>query len=322
MNKQEYLEKLEGLLKHKLSRSEIDDIMRDYAEYFEEGRRQSKQDSEISAKLGDPEIVAQELIEESRQENEYHTEEKTKTSGVKNWWDKNVTPRMNREKIEKESEQKIEENGEQTEKTEVQRRPNIFTRAWVKVKNLWVNRKKSPRKTGEGMFLRSVHAFWRGVHWCIFLMMGAVLMMGAAGVTGMLLFVSGIFLFLLAMVFLVAILMDCVAVLGIILSGFGFAFFEHMGLAILTTSIAGFGLFTLLSLLCVKFFKSSCGEIKGIAGWSGKLWMRIFHKVESWLVQQEEVSDLQSQEKEEQEPQQNEEISLQPSLPSICETEE
>lgn len=43
MNKQEYLERLEACLKHKLSRDEIEDIMRDYAEYFEEGRRQSKQ---------------------------------------------------------------------------------------------------------------------------------------------------------------------------------------------------------------------------------------------------------------------------------------
>lgn len=67
MNKMEYLERLESCLKWKVSKRELDDIMRDYAEYFEEGRRQSKADSEISAKLGDPEIVAQQIIEESRQ---------------------------------------------------------------------------------------------------------------------------------------------------------------------------------------------------------------------------------------------------------------
>ena len=72
MNKQEYLQRLETCLRHKLSREEIDDIMRDYAEYFEEGRRQSKQDSEISAKLGDPELVAQQLIEESQEQNTEH----------------------------------------------------------------------------------------------------------------------------------------------------------------------------------------------------------------------------------------------------------
>ena len=68
MNKQEYLERLQACLKHKLSKEEIEDIMRDYAEYFEEGRRQSKQDSEIAAKLGDPELVAEQLIEESQEQ--------------------------------------------------------------------------------------------------------------------------------------------------------------------------------------------------------------------------------------------------------------
>lgn len=65
MNKMEYLSKLEACLKRRLSKAEINDIMRDYAEYFEEGRRQSKSDSEISAKLGDPEMVARQIIEES-----------------------------------------------------------------------------------------------------------------------------------------------------------------------------------------------------------------------------------------------------------------
>lgn len=70
MNKQEYLERLQECLKHKLPREEIEDIMRDYAEYFEEGRRQSQQDSQIAAKLGDPELVAQQLIEESQEQAE------------------------------------------------------------------------------------------------------------------------------------------------------------------------------------------------------------------------------------------------------------
>ena len=70
MNKQEYLERLQACLKHKLSKEEIEDIMRDYAEYFEEGRRQSKQDSEIAAKLGDPELVAEQLIEESQEQQD------------------------------------------------------------------------------------------------------------------------------------------------------------------------------------------------------------------------------------------------------------
>lgn len=50
MSKQEYLDKLEACLRHYLSREEIDDILRDYAEYFEKGagraigQRDSRQD--------------------------------------------------------------------------------------------------------------------------------------------------------------------------------------------------------------------------------------------------------------------------------------
>ena len=63
MTKESYLQALENLLKKHLSKSEIDDILRDYGEYFDDGRRQNKTDTEISAKLGDPEIIAQQFIE-------------------------------------------------------------------------------------------------------------------------------------------------------------------------------------------------------------------------------------------------------------------
>ncbi len=70
MNKLEYLGQLETILKKKrLSRAEVDDIIRDYAEFFEEGRRQGQSDAEISAKLGSPELIAQQLSEESEQEH-------------------------------------------------------------------------------------------------------------------------------------------------------------------------------------------------------------------------------------------------------------
>ena len=64
MTKESYLQALESLLKKHMSKSEIDDILRDYEEYFNDGRRQNKTDTEISAKLGDPEIIAQQFIEE------------------------------------------------------------------------------------------------------------------------------------------------------------------------------------------------------------------------------------------------------------------
>lgn len=66
MNKEEYLHMLEICLKKHLSKSEVDDILMDYGEYFEDGRRQNKTDIEISAKLGPPEIIAQQFIEESK----------------------------------------------------------------------------------------------------------------------------------------------------------------------------------------------------------------------------------------------------------------
>ncbi len=66
MNKLEYLGQLEAILKKQhLSKAEVDDIIRDYAEFFEEGRRQGQSDAEIAAKLGSPELVAQQLTEEN-----------------------------------------------------------------------------------------------------------------------------------------------------------------------------------------------------------------------------------------------------------------
>ncbi|MBP1581320.1 MAG: DUF1700 domain-containing protein [Oscillospiraceae bacterium] len=65
MNKLEYLNQLETILKKHLSKAEVDDIIRDYAEFFEEGRRQGKNDAEISAKLGSPELIAEQIMEEN-----------------------------------------------------------------------------------------------------------------------------------------------------------------------------------------------------------------------------------------------------------------
>lgn len=65
VSRDEYLKELESLLKKYLSQSEIEDILRDYREYFEDGRRQNKTDLEISAKLGSPEIIARQFLEES-----------------------------------------------------------------------------------------------------------------------------------------------------------------------------------------------------------------------------------------------------------------
>ena len=62
MNKMEYLKQLENALKGKVSTAELDDIIRDYAEYFEEGKKQGKTEDEISQKLGIPFEVAQQIL--------------------------------------------------------------------------------------------------------------------------------------------------------------------------------------------------------------------------------------------------------------------
>ena len=66
MNKMDYLNQLESILKkNHLPKEDVDDIIRDYAEFFEEGRRQGQSDGEISAKLGSPELVVNQILEEN-----------------------------------------------------------------------------------------------------------------------------------------------------------------------------------------------------------------------------------------------------------------
>ena len=65
MNKETYLRQLEALLKGHLSGAEVADILRDYNEFFEDGRKQGKPDEEIAAKLGSPELIAEQFTEEA-----------------------------------------------------------------------------------------------------------------------------------------------------------------------------------------------------------------------------------------------------------------
>ena len=91
MNKEEYLQKLEQYLKKYLSRDEIEDILMDYGEYFEDGRRQNKSDIEISAKLGDPEVIASQFIDEVREERrKKHEDEMEKIKDTASYVDKNI----------------------------------------------------------------------------------------------------------------------------------------------------------------------------------------------------------------------------------------
>ncbi|MDK2563347.1 DUF1700 domain-containing protein [Romboutsia sedimentorum] len=72
MNKKEFLEILKDYLKKNFSEDEINDILRDYEEYFLEGVIEGKSDIEIIAGLGSPKSIANELISETK--NNYSSE--------------------------------------------------------------------------------------------------------------------------------------------------------------------------------------------------------------------------------------------------------
>lgn len=64
MSREDYLFRLEMLLHKKLSKAEAQDILRDYREFFEDGGRQGMTDVEIILKLGSPDLVAEQVLQE------------------------------------------------------------------------------------------------------------------------------------------------------------------------------------------------------------------------------------------------------------------
>ena len=66
MSRYEYLKSLEGYLLKYLSREEVNEILRDYGEYFSEGEQTGKSEAQIIAELGDPQTVARQIILESK----------------------------------------------------------------------------------------------------------------------------------------------------------------------------------------------------------------------------------------------------------------
>lgn len=285
MNKQEYLERLEACLRHKLSREEIDDIMRDYAEYFEEGRRQSKQDSEISAKLGDPELVAQQLIEESQEQNaEYYSSARPKSKEKKMPWDsagncwKSLKSRFqewDHGDAGASSSQEEEETGPE-EQTQEQEKLAAEAKA---------QQQKSGKKGQDSVLVRIGRSVVRGCRWCLYAMIALFLAFVAAMISAGLVFLSAALEGTLVFTLAAGVISLLVAVFGIILSGFAFAFFgTWSGIAVLSGSIAGIGLSALASFLLyqgiVKFWKFF---VKGF-GVGVRLWSRMLHKFESWLI--------------------------------------
>lgn len=284
MNKQEYLERLEACLKHKLSREEIDDIMRDYAEYFEEGRRQSKQDSEISAKLGDPELVAQQLIEESQeQQAEHFSAARPKSKEKKMPWDyaseqlknvKNKFHEWDHSEGRKKSEQNTAEQDEQPEELLESEPEKTVPKA-----------KRKRHRSSDNLFLQAVRTLGRACKWCIYAFISLTLLMIAAGISfgllGAAAFVLGMFVF--AVLCTSFAILVCIA--GIIASGFGFLMFgKWEGIAILSTTLAGIGFFSLITLLLYQGLKKSWRFSKSVFKQGAHLWYRMLKKIESWLM--------------------------------------
>ncbi|EQF25747.1 hypothetical protein QEW_1728 [Clostridioides difficile CD160] len=69
MNKTEFLEILKDYLKKDFSESEVNDILRDYEEYFVDGIIEGKSDMEIIASLGSPKSIARELILQTKEKD-------------------------------------------------------------------------------------------------------------------------------------------------------------------------------------------------------------------------------------------------------------
>ena len=62
MNKSEFLEILKDYLRKDFSEDEVNDILRDYEEYFVDGIIEGKSDMEIISALGSPKSIAKDLV--------------------------------------------------------------------------------------------------------------------------------------------------------------------------------------------------------------------------------------------------------------------
>ena len=271
MNKQEYLEKLESCLKHKLSREEIEDIMRDYAEYFEEGRRQSKSDSEISAKLGTPELVAQQLIEENQeQKSDYaaaHGQDKKKPwDSAKGYWEV------------------VKTTFHEWDKGEGNTKKGTPSKEKIQEEKSDRKQKIKQAQSSDNLLIRFIKCCGRAVRWCVYALIALTLLFCAAGVTFFLLGAAAAVFGLLAGAEAVSVFLLLISILGVILSGFGFAFYPSWGAAILMTSIAGIGFCSLISILLFRTIGSFWSFTKSGLRKGGWIWLKVLKKIESWLI--------------------------------------
>ena len=275
LNKQEYLERLQECLKHKLPREEIEDIMRDYAEYFEEGRRQSQQDSQIAAKLGDPELVAQQLIEESQEqaEEKVHVGAEKKAPWSHAWG--YVTDKV------KDAKEKFD----QWDKGEgAQERPQPEAEQPQKSENVSSGPKQHDE---EGVILRFCKAIGRGCRWLMLAAIAVMLFCFVAALSMGVLTVWASLLGVLLFALTAAVVMALVGCIGIILCGFAFVLVgKGAGGALLFGSLACIGLFSALSILFWRALRSCWKGSEPLFRWGLNVWSRMLHKFEGWLIEE------------------------------------
>ena len=70
MNKSEFLEILKDYLGKDFSEYEVNDILRDYEEYFVDGIIEGKSDMEIISALGSPKSIAKDLVSQMKEKDE------------------------------------------------------------------------------------------------------------------------------------------------------------------------------------------------------------------------------------------------------------
>ena len=275
LNKQEYLERLQECLKHKLPREEIEDIMRDYAEYFEEGRRQSQQDSQIAAKLGDPELVAQQLIEESQEqaEEKVHVGAEKKAPWSHAWG--YVTDKV------KDAKEKFD----QWDKGEgAQERPQPEVEQPQKSEKVSSGPKQHDE---EGVILRFCKAIGRGCRWLMLAAIAVMLFCFVAALSMGVLTVWASLLGVLLFALTAAVVMALVGCIGIILCGFAFVLVgKGAGGALLFGSLACIGLFSALSILFWRALRSCWKGSEPLFRWGLNVWSRMLHKFEGWLIEE------------------------------------
>ena len=73
MNRKEFLDILRDYLKKDFSEDEINDIIRDYEEYFVNGEMEGKSDLDTIAALGSPKSIAKDLINQINEDESKNT---------------------------------------------------------------------------------------------------------------------------------------------------------------------------------------------------------------------------------------------------------